>query len=129
MIVTIVHTAGAERFAIISPYEARGVMKTLPGCRWDPHRKVWTFPVANLDVIKELLRRAGIIYDDINEKRSRNTTQPADNAWAVALFTAVGPDLADDVYRALSRILHPDTGGNTQLMAALNSARPKAGAR
>lgn len=41
------------------------------------------------------------------------------------LFRAVGPRHADRVHRALARVLHPDAGGDAELMAALNAAHDR----
>lgn len=44
--------------------------------------------------------------------------------WADDLLTEAG-DLAPVVYKALARVLHPDAGGNTKLMQALNAANDR----
>jgi len=48
--------------------------------------------------------------------------------WAEQLFAAVGPDRAESVFKALTRVLHPDVGGDTELMKELNAAREKVAA-
>lgn len=42
--------------------------------------------------------------------------------WARILFKRVGPARTSAVYRALSRCLHPDVGGDTDLQRELNDA-------
>ena len=49
----------------------------------------------------------------------------AGDDWAKALFARVGPDRAEPVFKALTRILHPDNAdtGDTELQRQLNDAR------
>jgi hypothetical protein len=60
--------------------------------------------------------------DEPDPPPRRNGNSPS---WAQALFSNVGPDRADQVYRALTRILHPDNPrtGDTILQRELNTAR------
>lgn len=52
-------------------------------------------------------------------------TNPSQSDWAGSLFAAVGPARQDAVFRALTKILHPDnpTTGDAELMKALLAAR------
>lgn len=59
-------------------------------------------------------------------RKAANPTRSSSVVWAEALFAAVGKDRQDAVYKALSRVLHPDVGGDTALMQALNDARRRA---
>ena len=45
--------------------------------------------------------------------------------WADTLLAEAGPDLAPAVYKALARVLHPDTGGSSKLMQQLNLANDR----
>jgi hypothetical protein len=45
--------------------------------------------------------------------------------WADDLLDAAGPELGATIYKALSRVLHPDAGGSTELMQHLNRARDR----
>ena len=49
----------------------------------------------------------------------------AGDDWAKALFARVGPERADAVFKALTRVLHPDNvaTGDTELQRELNDAR------
>jgi hypothetical protein len=50
--------------------------------------------------------------------------------WAEVLLTAVGPERADAVFRAVSRIVHPDTeNGDAGLMRELIAARDRMAAK
>ena len=64
------------------------------------------------------------------ERRGGGTAQGSrkNNAgdWADALFEAVGPERADVIRRALTRILHPDVmSGSEQLQRELNDAHSR----
>ena len=52
--------------------------------------------------------------------------QTSKGEWAAAVFVRVGPERVPAVYRALSRCLHPDAGGDTQIQQELNSAHDAA---
>jgi hypothetical protein len=41
------------------------------------------------------------------------------------MFAALGPEYGERAYRALVRVLHPDGGGDHQLMVDLNKARDR----
>ena len=43
--------------------------------------------------------------------------------WAANLFAAVGEARQESVFKALTKVLHPDVGGDDALMQALNDAR------
>ncbi|HWT48540.1 MAG TPA: hypothetical protein VN255_08180, partial [Mycobacterium sp.] len=43
--------------------------------------------------------------------------------WAKILFRRVGRERREPVFRALTRVLHPDVGGDHHLMQELNAAR------
>lgn len=92
---------------------------------WDKPTKSWI--VDSLAVGDFLLhaRRLGHVIED-----GRGTPPPPRQApprgadWAVELFAAVGPARAESVFRALTRVLHPDVAtGDTVLMQDLNNAR------
>ncbi len=96
---------------------------------WDPDRKVWTVWAASLYLDAFL---SGAIYygHEVLDLRKKQETPPPPQepspSWADALFQAVGPERANAVYRALSRVLHPDTEhGDHELMVQLTDARQK----
>lgn len=49
----------------------------------------------------------------------------ASQPWAKALFDALPSALHDRAYRALAKVLHPDTGGDAEMMKALNAERDR----
>ncbi len=45
--------------------------------------------------------------------------------WADQVLAAVGTEREDRTFRALARVLHPDTGGDERLMRELLAARER----
>jgi len=119
------------------PFDLKDIPKSFPGRKWDPTptNKCWIMPVRFVDDLADALRAAGVtVYitrADGSPWRSGRTTHghrstPA-AGWADALFTAVGPNRVEPVFRAMSRIIHQDAGGgDTRLMQELNAARERA---
>lgn len=116
------------------PFDLREIVKSFPGKRWDSIRKHWTVPVDFVDALADALRVAGCevfithpngaSWTSGSTSHGTRSTPAAD--WADQLFSAVGPDLAETVFKALTKALHPDTGGDTVLMQQLNAARERA---
>jgi len=116
------------------PYDHREVPKSFAGRRWDPINKLWILPVEFVEELAAALRAAGlavsITHANGNPWRSGKTSHDhrstPTNGWADALFAALGPNLRELAFKALSRIVHPDAGGDTRLMQELNAARERA---
>lgn len=102
---------------VYSPYEYRAVLKAVPGRTWDPAEKCWRIPTDLVDSVARRLRARGcrVTVDE-------SATPQKPRGWAREMFAAVGPQRAQTVYRALSRVLHPDQGGSTELQQELNRA-------
>ncbi len=123
---------GPVEAKVYVPIAIKDIVKSIPGRRWVPATRCWVVPLAFVDETANALRTAGctvfVTHPDGSPWSSgrasaghRSTPGPD---WAGALLQAVGPERADRVFNALSRILHPDTtGGDGALMAALNDAR------
>ena len=83
-------------------------------------------PADSVDALAGALRAAGQhVFFTAGGADNRRAPSPGtpDRTWAEHLFAAVGPAHADATYRAMSKVLHPDTGGDTVLMQQLNAAR------
>lgn len=115
-----------EMTEIYSPFGARELIKTIPARKWDVTRKIWIVPTVMLLELRTILAAwpGGVDYLD---DRKPTPTKPTTD-WAGAMFTALPAPLRKPAYRALSRVLHPDTGGDTQQMQLLNNAWTKTGA-
>jgi len=111
----------------IGPYELRELVKTFQGRRWHPDLKCWSVWTDQVDALADVLRAAGrAVYFTAggNGQRPSATPSTPTPTWAEHLFAAVGPSRTDAAYRAMSKVLHPDTGnGDTVLMQQLNAAR------
>lgn len=86
---------------------------------WSAHTRCWFIDADWTPLLAAKLRYHG-----------HTVTGPADPAqqqctdWAKALFRAVGPQRTPAVYRALSKVLHPDAPtGCPILQQQLNAAR------
>lgn len=124
-------------------YDDRYDAKDLGGYRWDAERKLWRFPASRRPecqrVANELNARNG--YPVTEEERSaagqqkragdrkpppqppRGGRQPANLSDAiVAMFRLLPPSTHPAVLAKLRLALHPDTGGDTTAMQALNQA-------
>ncbi|MGL5910108.1 MAG: hypothetical protein ACRCZP_08905 [Phycicoccus sp.] len=125
--ITIPESATNARVSFAYDPAVVELVKTYHGSRWNPTDKVWTVPLRHIPSLAADLEGWG--WDVIHTRPGRAAAPPPSAAapvnWAAELFAAVGPQRADTVYRALSRILHPDTGGDTRLMQQLNAARPE----
>lgn len=129
---------GRQEAKAFVPYETRSIPKSFPGKRWDPVGKHWTVSVDFVDALADALRVAGCevfithpngaSWTSGSTSHGTRSTPAAD--WADQVFTAVGPDRVDLVFRALSKTLHPDAAaGDTVLMQQLNGARERAAFR
>lgn len=104
---------------------------------WNPDLKVWHVADPYGDILIVAVRRLGYEVRDFRPPRRatppppppRTSRAPAGaDAWAVAVLRAVGPTRSEAVFKALSRVLHPDVAtGDTQLMQHLNNARTQIG--
>lgn len=111
--------------------EMIAAVKRVPTTRWDPARKVWTASVAVAAALRVALRKwdADILWLGIDCPPFPSANRPGGQQhgggdWAAALFAAVGPSRADAVFRALSKVLHPDVAtGDGGLMRELLAAR------
>lgn len=105
---------------VYAPFALKDVCRTLPGRRWDKLGKCWVIPATFVDEAANVLRAAGCtVY--VTKPNGEPWTSGRAGAghratpggrWAELLLEAVGPQRADAVFRALTRILHPDAGGD-----------------
>jgi len=104
------------------PYEARHIPKSFPLVRWLTATKEWRLPAEYAQAVAEALEDAGCHVVRLGTWARDSVT----GTWAeqtLAAASAVSPALAEKVFAALTRALHPDVGGDTRLMQQLNAAR------
>jgi hypothetical protein len=98
------------------------VVKTIPAAArsWNPNRREWLiFDDLHAAELAAALR--GLGYTVI-ETSSAPITNGDTAHWARTLFQRVGPGRAPIAYKLLSRLCHPDAGGDHQLQLELNAA-------
>lgn len=123
-------TTGGSTARVAFPYDAEAVaiVKSIPGRRWDPERRHWTIDAGDARIAAERFVRAGYAVQ-LDGRPFEATTQQSTRSPNVgpflALFTILPKHLRTPVYRALSRVLHPDAGGDTSLMQQLNQAKER----
>jgi hypothetical protein len=95
---------------------------------YDPSAKSW-FLIDPSDVVNVKAYAIRLGYQVIDNHRKSEPVRRCDHDWATMQFEWVGPTRHTAVYRALSKVLHPDTAtGDHTLMVALSNAKNKLGA-
>jgi HepA-related protein (HARP) len=93
------------------------MIKTVPTCArtYEPATKMWMITTDYAAQLADDLRGAGCTVVGMAQN----------NDWAKTLLRTVGPERADQVVRALTRIIHPDNPdtGDAELQRQLNTAR------
>lgn len=118
----ILVTIGKAELVIVSPFEAKDLVRTIPGRRWDAKRKVWTAPAASIDVVLDVLDDwPGGVRCKTRQAPAKRTTSGA-GPWPDQMFDQVPSALHAPLYRALAKVLHPDLGGDTQQMQMLTTS-------
>ena len=113
------HSAVEEIKARI-PYHSRA---------WDPERKVWTiaagpFVFVAIDILQDIFGKHDVhVQDDRAGRRPDHGAAAIDTAYrTLHLQPTAPPQLIQAAYKCLSRMIHPDMGGDVAKMQALNSA-------
>lgn len=132
----------ADRWSIRFRYNAELVelLKSAIDWRdrsWSPDDRAWYVDRWTVCGLADELTTFGAQVqwlDSDSPCRETESSEPppswAQPTWAEMLMAAVGPTRRDQVFRALSRILHPDVEtGDTALMAELLRAREMSEAR
>jgi hypothetical protein len=88
---------------------------------WQPTVKAWTVEAGFARPLAATLHRLGYAVVGIDDPPHRqHATDSAE--WARAVFRRVGPTRAPLAYKLLSRLCHPDHGGDHHLQLELNQA-------
>ena len=95
-------------------------MRTVPSAHWNPSIRQWVVGAQLATHLRIALRQWEVAWADTAPSAANDGT----GSWATNLFAVVGPDRREAVFRALSKVLHPDTAtGDTALMQTLLDAR------
>jgi hypothetical protein len=118
-----------ERFILNSPYDPTFVAAfkaAIPWTarEWDAARKVWRVDEAFDAVVIDLAEQHGAIVTDKRPVAESDQVPPALREACAILHITPGAPLAvaEAAYKALARLHHPDVGGDTATMQALNEA-------
>jgi hypothetical protein len=104
--------------------EALAALKSqVPGSarEWDPDEKLWIVHEPYVDRILATLRDFVGMVEVADLRRPGRRPGPVAD-WASALFNALPDHLRQPAFRALSKVLHPDIGGDPRLAQQLNDA-------
>jgi len=113
---------------IRSPYAAKDAIKSLPNRAWDAATKRWTIPASDVPLAARILREEGWRVEVIEPVQSGTRTPPPPpqaGTWADAMFKAIPARLHPPVFRALTKVLHPDVGGDLVAMQTLTAAKDR----
>lgn len=110
---------------VYSPFTARDILRAMPVRKWDAERKCWSIPAPYVWSLVEQLKAVGLASEVHGAEPAR--TQQQSRSWAEAMFAELPRNLHVAAYRAMAKVLHPDTGGDDVAMKQLNDARDRAG--
>lgn len=112
--------------------ELVALMKTVPtyARTWSPSTKRWHLDTEFANELADTLRRLGHHVIGLDPGSPSCSPQSDASEWAYQLFRRVGPTRQRAAFRALSRVLHPDTPtGDKQLQQELNDAHAQVAAQ
>ena len=128
-----------SKYAVNFSYDPKLVewIKSFPSWArgYDPPTKTWTLEPEYARRFAADMKANGhtVIGLDGGQQQQRRQPPPPPprqivqkQNWADALFERIPPEMHTSVYRALSRVLHADAGGDDALQSELNGARSKA---
>ena len=103
------------------------MVRRMPNREWDRHNKVWWFDADDARTLATLLHRMGheVFLDDVEFKPLLVKTNGQTGNVFETFFDFLPGVLRAPMYRAQSKILHPDLGGDNRLMQMLNDAYEK----
>lgn len=127
------HPSRPGHVLILSPFEAKDTIRSLPSRQWDPTLRGWVIPSHHVSLAVAALVDAGFRVLDpvgLNDHPGgprTGRTRPNSSGGAAgtsdpfaALYAALPDHLRAPTYRALVRVLHPDVGGDGRLTQILN---------
>jgi hypothetical protein len=121
--VILITTVDDDRATVRFAYDptAVAIMKSVPVHRWDPVHKQWTTETGWVELLAKRFHDKRFLVSVDGELWT--PPDPAKFAPPIlALFDALPARLRNPAYKALSKVLHPDAGGDTELMKQLNEA-------
>lgn len=107
--------------------EVVGIVKSIPSKVWDPNGKYWTIRSSHVPVLANMLVDRGhtVSVDGIRwmapepERPKSSGGNPFED-----LMNGIPEKYRMATYKALTKVFHPDTGGDLDLMQKLNRVKP-----
>jgi hypothetical protein len=124
LIITLPETEAGAYSTVRFPYDedAVAIMKSVPVHRWNARVKEWTTETSWVELLAKRFCDRG--FDVAIDGELWYPPDPKAFAEPLeAFFAALPPRLRVPAYKALSKVLHPDTGGDTEWMKQLNTAK------
>jgi hypothetical protein len=122
--VILIETLDGDYSTIRFRYDPRAVeiMKSVPVHRWNPADKYWTTETSWVQLLAKKFYDAGYPVQIDSELWEPGSSVAGTSKPIVALFAVLPIRLRVPVFRALTKVLHPDMGGDVELMKQLNQA-------
>ena len=122
-IAEVLHSNKANWVKVITPYIPAFVDELKSSIQydhrsWDPDGKFWLVNQLHIETLTELLNEH---YDEVKV----NLVSSDKTNLFTQLFDIIPSDYHDKVYRSLLLALHPDNGGNNELISRLDKAYQK----
>ncbi len=113
------------------PYREPSIVPAVAGRKWHADSRTWSWPKKSASAVEAALKKVGL---DVTRVRAEKPAIPAPGScppcdWAQELLEKLTPELRAAVYNALVLKLHPDAGGDEEMMVSLNVARDAIGGR
>lgn len=123
-------TADGLSYRVTFPYDpdvVEGIKDIVPAHsrQYDPDERAWYISPAYVAPVRSLLTATFLQVEMDDERESFTpppTPKPQTSYHVLHLQPTAPPELVDAAYRCLSRLHHPDQGGDTETMQAINEA-------
>ncbi len=120
---------GLLGYIVESPFSAKDIIKETvwsSGREWDKTQRAWIIsPIWIEDLIRALRRHGYTVKTDFEETRKTPPPPPPSAHWTDDVLRITPSKYRKCVYRALSKELHPDRGGDLVEMQKLTAAYEK----
>lgn len=125
----VVITTGGGLADVSFKYDAEAVsiVKLIPSKVWNADGKYWTIYASHVPVLANMLTARGHEVSVNGNRWVRTDAAPpprdSENPFT-DFFAGLPEEYRVRAYKALTRVFHPDTGGDLVLMKKLNEAKP-----
>jgi hypothetical protein len=127
---SVVFVRDGATIRLTFPFDAavKDRLKREYAARWDADGRVWVVQWFQRDDIVHLFESEG--YEAFLQENGevRRLSSPASPthftqlSWAQVLYDATPPELRHPMFKAVMKVVHPDSGGSTRMAQDLNEA-------